>query len=139
MLLAVWGVISYQVYITISSDEDEISESNSNERFTSKDPRLYEYKANVRDPFQLVPVVAAPKKIVRDTVKKTETIWVPPPYRLSGVVVNSQKRVAILEGTDGGVYFASEGDSVGNVKILKIENKKVSYFYLKKTLEWKVE
>ncbi len=139
-LLGVWGAIAYQFFSAVSAEDDGLDEGMMNERFKGNNTRLYEYKADVRDPFQLVPAAAAKKVINKPLPSPYEgAVWVPPPYRLNGVIINDQKRVAILEGSDGGVYFLSEGDSAGNVRILNIANEKVTYSYLKKQHIWEVE
>ena len=137
-LIAVWGSIGYQVLSGMSTGENESDNADLNS-FKNSNSIRYEYKEDVKDPFQLVP--SSSKKVVVKTgvPRQDEQVWVPPPYRLSGIVADRKKRLAILESNDGGTVFLGEGDSLNGLMISKIEEKKVLFSYMKRNDSWKIE
>ena len=53
--------------------------------------------------------------------------------------VNEKKRTAMLESTEGLVYFLREGDSLGSLKIRHIDQTAVAYLYLNEKGRWTLE
>ncbi len=140
LLLGIWGAIVYQLFISGNSSESKsgIDEINNNAGLQSN-PIKYEYIANVRDPFS--PVVSVKKKAILKTVAPLSQmpIWSPPPYKLTGIVLNDKKKTAMLESADGSIYFLREGDSLGTLKIQSIHQTIVAYSYLNGKGVWNIE
>jgi hypothetical protein len=137
-LVGIWGAIMYQIYESISSGDGDNGENNTPAaiRTTGSSGGQFIYTNDVRDPFRSSPRIerTAPK-----SVKPKEPIWIPPPLKLSGIIVAKKKRTAILEGVNGSTFFLAEGDTLQGVKILKITPTSVNYLFMKKKNEWVLE
>lgn len=138
LLVAIWGTIGYRVITGVSSVGSEEGGADVGMYGNSGSVR-YEYKDDVKDPFQLLPVVKKENTAAKKETKSIEPLWVPPPYKLSGIIIDKKKKVAVLESVDGMTFFLSEGDSLNGLKIAKIEGKKVLFIYGGKLQQWNVE
>ncbi len=135
-LVAIWGAIFYNIYDSISTGDSDVEsvvgpaspQKISGERFV--------YTDDVRDPFRRTPLVER-KMEPRPAI--TVPAWVPPPLRLSGILVSGKKHTAIVERGDGSTLFMKEGDTLSGVKILKITPAAVEYIFNKKKAEWALE
>jgi hypothetical protein len=139
LLIGVWGAIVYQLFIAGSSQEsgDALREVSGKTGIT-KTPIKYEYITNVRDPFGLV--VPLKKKLISKKVAAPPLpVWTPPPFKLTGIVVNDRKRTAMLESNDGAIYFLREGDSLGQLKMLMIKKNMVAYQYVNEKHFWNLD
>ncbi|MGD0339099.1 MAG: hypothetical protein ABSB78_09945 [Bacteroidota bacterium] len=136
-LIGIWGAILYRIYVSISSsDRDEENNTSAVISATGIQNERFIYRSDVRDPFRSSLRVEGKKS---KPVKPLEPAWVPPPLKLSGIVVTKNKRTAIIEDTEGSTYFVKEGDVLRGVKIMKITPTAVDYLYMKKKSEWKLE
>jgi hypothetical protein len=62
------------------------------------------------------------------------------PYRLTGIVVGTtNERTAILERTDGSVYFVGENDALAGMKIISIRKESVDYFFSRQEIRLAIE
>jgi hypothetical protein len=137
VLFSVWGAIGYQIVAGIYQSHDVATLINNEPGKEIKSTK-YQYSADVRDPFHFF----IPSK--RDSIKHNITkpvlpAWVPPLFRLTGILVNKKKRTALVEGSDGSVYFLQPGDTISGVQILKISEKVVIYTYQKKIGDWRIQ
>jgi len=136
IVFCVWGAIVYQIARAISSGKGESIENVSNEINERIKSVSFVYTNDTRDPFQYVHIGH------RDTSKisrqKTPS-WIPPPMKLTGILSAGKKKTVMLEGQTGTVYFLHEGDTLNGIKILKIENKHVSYLFTKKKAIWTID
>jgi hypothetical protein len=58
---------------------------------------------------------------------------------LTGIVVGTtNKRTAILERTDGSVYFVGESDTLDGLKIISIRKESVDYLFGGKNYDWQL-
>ena len=140
LLIGVWGSIAYQLLGSSNSSEAEPNSDSALDRFSSQTtPIKYEYIANVRDPFSL-PAPIKKKEIHKNAIAPLQIPnWTPPPFKLTGIIINERKRTAMLENSDGLVYFLKEGDSIKGVRIQKIDQTNVSYVYLNGKGNWQLE
>ena len=139
-LTSIWGIIFYKIIFGVNAGESaEIQTEFA--RWNNSQSHHYEYKEDVRDPFQLVTPGLKKNiiKLVIANLTRTETPWLPPPFRLNGIVLNQKKKVAALEGNDGSMYFISEGDSINGLKIVQISEKRVEYQYSNKVNYWSID
>jgi Tfp pilus assembly protein PilP len=135
LVAGIWGTIAYQLYTSMAEDDRDNSPSVSPMQLSSN-PVPFVYASDVRDPFRYV--VAR-----RDTTKKVSPttptkVWTPPALKLSGILLTGKRRTAMLEGTDGAVFFVHEGDTLRGVKLLKISDQTVGYVYQSKKDEWTI-
>jgi len=132
LLLCVWGAVGYQVYTAALAPEPDHGEVISVTSQPRSEP--YVYKADVNDPFQLIV-----PKVVKPVKPPTDTVWTPPPVKITGILKGHGGMTAILESAGGDVSFLGEGDTSGGVKILKIREGVVVYSYRKAKKEWTVD
>jgi len=140
LLLGIWGTVVYQLFIAGPSAEPGDNVKAVNDQVATRNtPIRYEYRANVRDPFDLI--VPVQKKIIskKITPAPQSPPWTPPPFKLTGIVLNDKKRTAMLESNDGSIYFLREGDSLGTLKIRSIRQSVVAYSYLNGNGVWNIE
>lgn len=127
----IWGSIAYQIVNALDSDDNQnLGQSRIRDGVTQQIKEPVKFDETVRDPFRYAPI----RK--RSSIPRPSELWVPPPLRLTGIVVRPEKTVAVLESSDGATYFLSEGDTTSGVKLLKILDGKVRYRYRSKTSEW---
>lgn len=138
VLLGVWGSIVYQLVSDTNGKRDFRTDDKDLFMPAPNDTQRFTYTADVRDPFQLIPPTQKKAAVKKEAVIQPQ-LWVPPPFRLTGIVENNKKKTAILEGNDGTSYFLVAGDSVSGVKIVKIEKEKVEYDYANQEKEWVLE
>lgn len=140
LLMGVWGSIAYQLFGDSNSTEAEANSEGALDRLSTQAAQTkYDYVANVRDPFSLF-VPTKKKEILKQAITPPQTpVWTPPPFKLTGIVVNKRKRTAMLESSDGSVYFLKEGDSLGGLKIRNIDQNAVTYLYLNEKRSWTLE
>jgi hypothetical protein len=136
LLLGIWGAIVYQLFIAGNSGGSASGLEEVNSKAGKNIPVKYEYIANVRDPFGLI--VPAKKKTIPQKIVQAP-LWTPPPFKLTGIVLNDKKRTAMLESNDGSIYFLKEGDSLGSLKIQSIHQSMVAYSYLNGKGIWNIE
>ncbi len=137
LLLGIWGTIVYQLFIADNSSAPRGAADEADNKWRRNSTTAkYEYTANVRDPFGLI-VPARKDTILKKIVQLP--IWAPPPFKLTGIVMNNKKRTAMLESAGGEVYFLREGDSLGSVKIQSIRQSIVTYSYLNSKGVWNIE
>ena len=134
-LIGVWGSIGYQVIGALYADDEpemnsELAGNNSNIS-TEREG----YRDDVRDPFQYFKPITTDAKS-RPSHIPSQTLFVPPPYTLTGVVIDGSKKTALLEESDGSVSFVREGDSLGAIRILRIDAKQVTYSYMNQKKIW---
>ncbi len=134
-LAVVWTAVAFQIISALYSGdgvEDQIKNGLANG--AGKKAEQYRYLQNVRDPFRyFVPPV---KKKSNKSVAQLPAVKIPPPFKLSGIMVDDNKRTAVVEGQDGTVWFVREKDTVGGVKIISIREKSVIYTYQKRKEAW---
>lgn len=100
----------------------------------------YVYQDDVRDPFQRRQIAVRRDTSKRMIVPKAIVPeWVPPPMKLTGILINTANKVATLETNDGAVAFLHEGDTLRGMKVLKIQSNSISFSYQKKTVDWTLE
>lgn len=132
-LIAIWGSIAYQLVEAVGKpDNEEVETSHPNEAL-SPSKEKFTFESNIRDPFRYVARNESPRK---SALVQQSAQWVPPPFRLTGIIVNDKERMAVLEGPDGATYFVSEGETLNGVRLLKILERKVTYKYLDETKDW---
>jgi hypothetical protein len=135
VLLLIWGAIGYQIITGIfQSNNNDAATIINNEAGKNLNSAKYQYIADVRDPFRFH--IPSNNSINTPNTKQVLPVWVPPTFRLTGILVNKNKRTALLEGQDGSVSFLQEGDSVAGIRILKIKEKLVVYSFQKRKGEW---
>lgn len=132
--LGVWGAVAYQFFFAINTPEGEADGSETKQ--TARTAARFVYAADVRDPFQ--------RPFVRDTShvhksKQAPPLWIPPPFKVNGIIGENGRKAVILESAGGSVSFLAEGDTLLGVKILKVSKAKVEYSYMKKRGEWLIE
>jgi len=153
--IAIWGLITYRVYDYVKTPGDR--EAHSLENGAPSEHSLQKIKASnmllpsqaeydakgLRDPFQTDWEIFH----IKDSLKKAlipkppVKVWLPPPFRLSGILETGRKKTAMLEGIgqNGQTFFLQEGDTLSGLKVLKIESHLVSYLYQKKKSEFTIE
>ena len=138
LLAGVWGAVGYQIYSSASTTESvNTSEIDIHSKSLNGNQKHFQYAADVRDPFLFkARVVETLKKI--DRSKVVPAPWVPPPYKLTGVLMNAKRKTALLEETGGATYFVREGDSLRGVKIITIGKEQVIFSYMGQKKEWRV-
>ncbi len=137
VVLGIWGSIVYQLVVDTGAGKGTQATDESSPSIVSG-MNTYRYTADVRDPFQ--PLALTQKEVpVKRVVSAPPPLWVPPPFKLTGIIENRAKKTAVVEGSNGETYFLVEGDSVGGVKIVAIEKEKVAYRYANQEKEWMIE
>ncbi len=138
LLAGVWGAVGYQIYSAASiTESDDTQEFAFHTKSLDGNQGRFVYAADARDPFLFkARVVETLKKI--DKPKVAPPAWVPPPFRLTGILVNAKRKTALLEEAGGATYFLKEGDSLRGVKIVTIGRDQVVYNYLGQKREWRV-
>ncbi len=138
LVIAVWGSIGYQVYVSIVQVYGDVAAPASRIDMSGKEmPVPYVYASDVRDPFRYV-VSARKDSTKRAVYSATLAAWTPPPMKLTGVLFADKVKTAILERSDGVVFFVHEGDTLAGVKVWKIHDRMVRYTYQKKNDEWEL-
>jgi hypothetical protein len=136
LVIGIWGTITYQVFATFSSKESDHSKNMTYPCINGpRKSERYAYVKDVRDPFEYT------KPVRKDTARKRadarpRAVWSPPPFTLAGIVTADKNKTAMLAGTDGSVFFLREKDTLGGMKILKITQQGVQYYFKKKKGEW---
>ena len=139
LLLAIWGTVLYRIYASMIGQDAPIVSAHLPSNFDAlQHSSAYVYVNDVRDPFRYV-VSAKRDSTMKHAAIKPQVVWTPPPYKLSGILLANKKKTVMLEGPNGAAFFLHEGDTLSGVKILKIKEKVVSYFYQKKKTEWMLE
>lgn len=138
LVIVVWGSVAYRVYVSIVQTYGDVAAHASRIDISGKDmPVPYLYASDVRDPFRYV--VSARKDSTKRAVHSaTLAAWTPPPMKLAGVLAADKIKTAILERSDGVVFFVHEGDTLAGVKVLKIHDRMVRYTYRMKSDEWEL-
>jgi hypothetical protein len=132
VLLGIWGAVGYQVYMAAFARDTDSREANLLAAPKRSEP--YVYKADVDDPFQTTaPKAESPKKA------PVSIPWTPPPVKVTGILSGNGGMTAILESATGDISFLCEGDTTCGVKILKIRDGLVVYFYHKEKKEWTID
>lgn len=134
--LLIWGSIAYQFAGFVTENEQDEQPPQIAPALLHPAERFV-YKPEGRDPFQYVVPVRI--RVRKDTTVTPKKVWMPPPLKLSGVVLNKKKKTVMLEAGDGNVFFLQEGDTVRGVKLLKIKDQVVTYRYQGKSGEWSLE
>lgn len=130
MAVSLWGVIGYKVYVAAHGEGNDHPETDVGESISLHEP--YTYKADVRDPFQSIPLPDSANAKRRTA----QLAWTPPPLKMTGIVGEKGLQTAILEGANGEVSFAHEGETVSGVRIIRIRSGHVVYEYMKVKKEW---
>lgn len=138
VLIGIWGTIAYQIVSAVRQGDEDDTQMTLFDKKKGETLALYHYEDDTRDPFRFYIAVK------KDSMKKTIThplpiIWTPPPYRLTGIIMNDRMKTALLEGQDGSVSFLRQGDSVAGIQILNINEKQVVYSYHKRKSEWTLQ
>ena len=131
-LIAVWGSIAYQLVEAVDKTENEEIETTYPREIPKRSAEKFTFNDNVRDPFKYVNWTESKKQ----KPAQQSVLWVPPPFRLTGIVVKDKEKMAVLEGPDGTTYFVSEGETLNGVKLQKILQYTVTYKYLGQTKDW---
>jgi hypothetical protein len=122
---------------SMSAEEVVIPTITVRSEFHSRDTvRSYVYENDFRDPFHFI----APHR--SDSLKKAiakKPPWSPPPFKLTGILTAGKKHTAMIEGSNGAVFFLHEKDTLSGLKILRIDGQAVTYFYQKKKNDWILE
>jgi len=130
LVLAVWGVIGYQVYSAMNEPEVVGQSRTPNSRQTTSPDVNFIYSSDIRDPFVYHQKLGRPRRSsVRDTAMAEA--WYPP-YRFAGILGTRKMRTALLEGDDGSAYFLKEGDTLGGMRVTKIYTDRVFFVFNKK-------
>lgn len=138
ILLGVWGAIAYQVIEAISSNtfSETRADRLSLRGRKSSDNLNYIYREDVRDPFSIQRALQS----ISPKIPKVEArVDIPAPYKLSGILINAKKKIAVIEVQDGSIFFLCEGDTLRGVKLLKIKDRVVTYLYQKLQKSWTLE
>ena len=140
LALSIWGAVAYRIYDSVEGDGIENSgikiPQNINKPIA---PNRYVYASDVRDPFRFVLPRRWEDTSGHSMPQKPKVVWSPPPFRLTGILMASKKRTAMLEGQNGAVFFLKEGDTLAGVRVLKIKEQAVKYSYTGKTSDWVLE
>jgi len=140
VLMSVWSKIGYDIIVGMSGETSDESKSET-VMVRPRQESVFIYVPNVRNPFLLH---ERTQHIVRKrenpgTIVNNDTLWVPPPYKLIGIIYNQKERLAILETQDGSSILAREGETVSTLTIVGIFEKSVKYSYNGREQEWKLE
>jgi type II secretory pathway component PulC len=137
VLVGVWGMVLENIVASFSATEEksELGMSASTAHSLSA-KRSYVYQKDVRDPF--VPVERGRARS-RLRALPVAVPWTPPPLKLTGVMITSRHRTAMVETANGMVAFMEEGDTLSGAKVLKIEPRSVTYTYMQKKNQWILE
>ena len=136
LVAAIWGTIAYQLYASMTEGEVNGATSNEEPKIVNKDVSItYVYLKDVRDPFKYG------SSMTSDSTRKpghtaTNTVWVPPPLRLTGILAAGKRKTVMLQTTDGAVHFLKVGDTLRGVKVLEIGVQEVGYAYQRKYGSW---
>jgi len=137
LVSAVWGTIALNIVASMSvADDSALSVKEQSYIPNRISLQKYTYISDIRDPFQFI----APHP--KDTLKKMvspKPIWTPPPFKLTGILSAGKHHTAMIEGPGGAVWFLQEKDTLSGMKILKINEQAVTYFYQKKKNDWILE
>jgi len=133
ILVGIWSAIAYQVFEAVGFADDEGVETSAPKAAPQNAGERFTFEQDVRDPFQYVVRKERPKE-VRQALR--EVLWVPPPFRLTGIVIKEKRKIAVLETADGATHFVAEGETLGGVTLLKILERTVTYKYLNQTKDW---
>ena len=138
VLFAIWGTVLIQIISVLYGNNGEESEMRKVTGANHSQTRLFQYQKNVPDPFQFY--LQRENEAISKKVNKAhiEPVWSPPPYRLSGIIINDKKGTVLLEATNGSVFFLEEGDTLAGILIKKIGIKKAAYRYSGKMGEWEI-
>jgi type II secretory pathway component PulC len=137
-VLAVWGIIIYNLINYINSSDSD-SQLNNGKK-SGIDNRSQTDKAKLinldtvsfielnKSPFELGKIVIEKPKIVTPKIV-VKTTAPPKPklnYQISGVIVSNNRRLVIFEDlTNNQTLFLSEGESYRNIVIEKIDVEKI--------------
>jgi hypothetical protein len=136
LVVGIWGSIAYQLYASISlTDEDGSVSSGLPSEQRQEPASTFVYLRDVRDPFRYT-TIARVNTARGSSHQTSRQVWVPPAVKLSGILTTGKRKIAMLEGSDGTVFFLGEGDTLRGVNLLKIKDQVVSYVYQKKKDEW---
>ena len=135
LVIFIWGTVGYRLLDSIDADDSKnVVGHNPPTPAANQSLTNYVYRNDVRDPFRIImPSRSDSIKTRREIPKRA---WVPPPIKLAGILQGKKKRTAMLEGTNGSVFFLQEGDTLGGVKILRIKDQTVTYLFLKEKKDW---
>ncbi len=131
---AVWSSNIYRLFKNFGV-VDSVSSTFDHERINkthisiSDSLGFWMYPKGSRDPFNLPQVkktnkVVNKKRIVKPEIQK-------PVLSLTGIILDKNKMVALIETPDGKVHFMSEGDKLDSLYIEKITEKQIIVKYKK--------
>jgi hypothetical protein len=134
LALGIWGIIGFKIYDSTSTTEEfDLAMKVPRDIAGKREIDRYIYVNDVRDPFRYT------EPFRKDTTRKSEAqkpAWMPPPLKLTGILLANKQRTAMLEGNNGSVFFVHEGDTLSGTRVLKISGNSVTYLYQKKKTEW---
>lgn len=151
-VLLVWGLILYRVFAAVSTDDTPIASSNINSQSGKNAGNDYALTKdtthlllNYRDPFHEEPVKDTTKvvpvhKLIRqdEQLKRRSSALIPQPnwnmFRYTGYIRNphSKKLIALIS-YNGKSIMLGEGESSGEVKLLKNLRDSIKIAYNGKT------
>ena len=146
--LIVWSHNIYRLFVGVQSDEEvvdevvQINDESPDTLLTGKEgTQHYVYQAQSRDPFKHWLLLGegrkkgspSPKKNPQMETKKPEVEA--PRLRFCGVMEDSTGMLAIVEGSQGEVYFAKEEDVIEGVLVMNITREYMDCRFQDKTFQ----
>ena len=137
LVLAIWGTIIYRIVDAVSEgDSEEVIIPQSGTSSSEKAGERFVYKDDVRDPFQFRSESSRKPVAAKDTT--VTPIWTEPPFKLVGIMQKERLATAVLQRDDGATFFVRKGDTLGGLKILNIDQKRVEYLYRAQKRSWNI-
>jgi len=129
--VSIWLYVFYKFIFSEDGEGQPLTDQPVSIQVSSKaDSLRVSYNAQeLKNPFRTPYNKKSVSKPVKKVIVKKEEIK-NPKLILMGIVSDKQGRLAMIQFPDWQVHFVREGDKVGEVKILKITEKKVMYNYM---------
>ncbi len=137
--IAVWGSNGYRMIkgITLGDSSGAMPEVKTGQvqlNLLSDSLASWEYPKSGRDPFFLTVQKTVAKSVSAPKRKKPEII--PPRLLLTGIILDHNERVAVIETPDRNVHFLKEKAELDSLVIDKIAEKHIVVKYKRKTFEY---
>lgn len=141
VVLGVWGTIAYKIWAGLSNDDAEIVQQDINVSFNpSKNKSIDTFSVQTfsRDPFLGTLYKPKTTKNTSHSKKQQPLVW--PAIQYNGSIQSQQTKQKLFVVTiDGVQQLAKRGQSIGELKILKGDSKKVIVRYRQEQKQFSIQ
>ncbi|WP_299118252.1 hypothetical protein [uncultured Tenacibaculum sp.] len=125
-VLAIWGIIGYQIFNQLNTEEITISVNNDNFKYIPKERievKKYNIKGNYRDPFLGKSFFNKKKKVKSLNVKEKKLLPFPNVV-YNGIIQGSKKKSYIIT-VNGKQEIIKINQTFQNITLLQANNKEI--------------